>query len=117
MEITATKINVVDAGGRARIVLDGGGETGLAGISLRSTADKFLNILSQPDGSATISLDISDVSCGLTLGPAGLVIRDAAGLLGITIGDPDREGTLRVTVYQKGQPIWTSPPQSNGTNA
>ena len=107
--ITATSITLVDSSGRPRIALDGGGDSGCASISVISPTEQYASIIAQPDGSLGISLDHDNIRLALTLGPSGLVIRDSAGLLAVTIGDLFHRGEPSITVYREGQPVWSAP--------
>lgn len=115
-EITAKKITLVDSAGEPRIVLDGGGDSSAAFISLFSPAGPSIQLSAQPSGIVGISLDQQGMAMSLTLGPRGIIIRDAVGRLGVTIGDPfanSPEQAPGITVYLDGQPVFTLPPKPN----
>ncbi len=111
--ITTTSITLVDSSGKTRMLLDGGGDTGCASINLFSPTGQAVHIAAQPGGHVTLALDCKQVKLGITLGPCGLTIRDSKGLLGITVGDPFEDGTLSVTVFRDGQPIYSIPPDES----
>jgi hypothetical protein len=118
-EITAKSLTLVDSSGKPRILLDGGGDTGHASIRLLSPTGPSIQLSAQPSGIVAISLDQHGMAMALTIGPRGIIIRDTAGRLGVSIGDPFSDsGELvpSVTIYRDGQPVFSLPPDETATN-
>jgi len=108
-DITARSLTLVDAQGKPRIVMDAGGDDGIAHFSLISPSGERLSILAQPNGTVALSFDHPTRIGEVTLTKRGLVLRSADGKLAITVGDQLQQGLEQIIVYRDGQPIWQTP--------
>lgn len=108
-DITARSLTLVDAAGRPRIVMDGGGDDGFAHFAIISATGERLSILAQPNGTVVLSFDQPPRFGTVTLTKQGFVLRSADGKLAITIGEQLQEGVSKIIVCRDGQPIWETP--------
>ena len=107
--ITARSITIVDAAGRPRIMLEGGGEDGFATLTLVSTTREQIQLSAQPDGAVTLALGGPALHGRIIISDCGFDLRARDGKFAVTIGDFFREGSDRITVHRDGQPIWSVP--------
>lgn len=107
-EIEASKLVLRDTRGKPRIILDAGGDNGHASICIFSSdGHGNAQIASQPSGAVVMSFGNENFDGMLTLSAAGFVLRARDGRFGVVIG-PDADGRDRISVYQDGEPAWTS---------
>lgn len=107
--IEASQIVLKDASGKARIVLDGGGDHGYAHILVASPDWRgSMQVGTQPSGAVVMSFGTKEMDGMLTISEGGIVLRARDGNLGVVIG-PIVDGHDDIIIYRNGLPVWKSP--------
>jgi hypothetical protein len=111
-KIVARQVIVTDKDGNGRILMDGGGKEGRPSICMLSPSGASVQIIAQPDGNVTVTLDQGKNGLMVSIGRAGIIVNDTAGRLGVAIGDEHNQQPSKaipaITLYENGQMAWTS---------
>jgi len=115
--IIARSITLLDAKGKARILMDAGDGDGCVTICLFGEGERSIQISTSPEGGLHISLLGKRSTVSATLGmnsneDAGLDIRDRKGLLGTMLGSGLDSGEHKLVLFRDGQPYWSTPKTS-----